>query len=88
MNLVLLITAVLRIVPMIMDMIKEGKIKEATQDEVLTAFENEFQRRIDERVARARAAADAVTGGKLPNTGEVDEFDRANKRKGTGTTNG
>lgn len=78
MNIILLIIAILKIVPLVMDMIKEGKIKEATTDEVLKAFEEEFGRRLDERVARARSASDDV--GVFPTDKELDPFDRANKR--------
>jgi hypothetical protein len=80
MNWILLITAVLRIIPLIMEMIRDGRIKEATTAEVLRAFEQEFYKRWNARVDAAVAAGNNVGGVPVTSEGN-DPFDRAAKRK-------
>lgn len=79
-NLWLVLKAVLVLIPFIVDLIKENKIKTATEKEVLDAFEAEFKKRFDKRIADAAAAADAA---KLPDndTFEGDPNDRNRNRK-------
>jgi len=82
--------ALLRLVPMIMEMVRDGRIREATTAEVLSAFEAEFNKRWDARVAAANAATEPNTGGVQngtsgSNTG-TDPFDRS-KRTGAGAKN-
>jgi hypothetical protein len=80
----LVIKALLVLAPFIMQMIKGGKIKEATKDEVLRVFEEEFTARLAERVNRAADARAAV-----PDDVPVDDSaDRATRRKKTRKTGG
>lgn len=75
----LILKAVLVLVPLIADLVKEQKIKTATEKEVLDAMEQEFAKRWEDRI-KATDAADPSSGSKLP-----DEFsdpnNRANKSK-------
>lgn len=73
---ILILKAVLVLVPLIAELVKENKIKTATEKEVLDAFESEFKKRWDKRIADARAAADAAS---VPDNGnfESDPNDRS-----------
>lgn len=88
MNILLLIATLLKIVPLVMEMIRDGKIKEATTNEVLAAFEAEFGKRWNERIARAKAAGDAASSDSDSGGSGVrdtkDPLDRANARRSTG----
>lgn len=68
----LLISSVLKIIPLILEMIHDGRIKEATKEEVLNAFEAEFLVRWNKRIADARAASGV--------SDEPDKNDRATGR--------
>ena len=94
---VTVLISLLRLVPMIMEMVRDGRIKEATTAEVLSAFETEFnkrwQARIDAAVAVGNAAAGSSNNGVQSNTGTAnvtpegnDPFDRS-KRTGAGAKN-
>lgn len=88
MTILTLILALLRLAPIVMEMIRDGRIRDATTKEVLSAFEAEFNRRWQVRVDAAVAAGDAVRtdGGVHDNVtskgNEPDPFDRASKRGG------
>lgn len=84
MNILLLIATLLKIVPLVMEMIRDGKIKEATTNEVLAAFEAEFGKRWNERIARAKAAGNAVDSADSSVRDTKDPLDRANARRSTG----
>lgn len=70
-----MLKAVLVLIPFIVDMVKEGKIKTATEKEVLDAFEQKFEELWAKRITDARIAGDNVSS--LPDP--ADPFDRANK---------
>jgi len=72
----LLIASILKIIPLILEMIRDGRIREATTTEVLAAFEAEFLMRWNKRIADARAASGV--------SDELDPNDRATGRKETG----
>jgi len=78
MTILTLILALLRLAPIIMEMIRDGRIKDATTTEVLTAFENEFTKRWQARVDAAVAAGERVSGNTSEGNDEPDPFDRAN----------
>jgi hypothetical protein len=89
------ITTLLRLVPMVLEMVRDGRIKEATTTEVLDAFEVEFRKRWQARVDAAVAAGNDASSGNAgglsnaqANTGTAkvtpegnDPFDRAGNRK-------
>lgn len=81
MNILTLILALLRIAPMILEMIRDGRIKEATKTEVLAALEEEFNERWQARVDAAVAAGDRVHDVTLEGNDQPDLFDRAKNRK-------
>lgn len=83
------LTTLLRLVPMILEMVRDGRIKEATTQEVLGAFEAEFNKRWQARVDAAVAAGNAASAtGVQSNAGASsvtpegnDPFDRASARR-------
>lgn len=77
MNWLLVITALLKLLPMVLEMVRDGRIKQATTEEVVNAFELEFEKQWKERIDRARAAAD--TTDSMSN--EPDLLDRATSGK-------
>jgi hypothetical protein len=80
MTILTLILALLRLAPIVMEMIRDGRIREATEKEVLSAFENEFTKRWQARVDAAVAAGSEVHND---TSGGNDPFDRANQRSGS-----
>lgn len=90
MTILTVLIALLRLAPMIMEMVRDGRIKEATTNEVLGAFELEFNKRWQARVDAAVAAGNAesarvhpdATNSAPPVTPEGnDPFDRASARR-------
>lgn len=86
MTILTLILALLRLAPIIMEMIRDGRIKDATTKEVLDAFETEFNKRWQARVDAAAAAGNAAGVQPDPRTSNVtpegnDPFDRASTRR-------
>lgn len=76
-TIVLVLKAVLVLIPFIVQLIQENKIKTATEKEVLDAMEQEFAKRWANRV-KAGVDADPSNGGVVPD--EVhDPNNRANK---------
>lgn len=84
MNILLLLTALLRLAPFVMKLINEGKIKKATEEEVLRVVELEFFLRLDGRLEDVRKARASVTadndGNVVPD--KLDPNDRANQNDG------
>ena len=58
----LVIKAVLTILPMIVQAVRDGRIKEGAENEVLSALEKEHRARVDAAVA----ARDDVMSGRVP----------------------
>jgi hypothetical protein len=86
------LTTLLRLVPMVLEMVRDGRIKDATTKEVLDAFQVEFNKRWADRVDAAVAAGAAESarnaGGVQSNTTASgvtsesnDPFDRAASRR-------
>lgn len=89
MTILTVLIALLRLAPMIMEMVRDGRIKEATTSEVLGALQVEFNKRWQARVDAAVAAGAAESARVQPNAGTAnvtpegnDPFDRASRRKG------
>lgn len=84
MTILTLILALLKLAPMVLEMIRDGRIRDATTEEVMGAFQDEFNKRWDKRVN------DAVAASGMPNatTGDIDPFDRANKGASTSPSDG
>lgn len=78
-TMLLLIASILKIIPIVLEMIQAGKIKSATEAEVLNAFEEEFTKRFNARIKAAADAGNAASASNVPDTS--DPFDRANKGK-------
>ena len=89
MTILTLIVALLRLAPMVLEMIRDGRIKDATTKEVLSAFEAEFTKNWQARVDAAVAAGDRANSGVVQHDvtsegndfPEPDPFDRASARK-------
>lgn len=96
MTILTLILALLRLAPMVLEMIRDGRIKDATTAEVINAFENEFNKRWQARVDAAVAAGNSAGAGAANNVGVQsntsvsnpivtpegnDPFDRASARR-------
>ena len=81
MTIITLLLALARLVPMILEMIRDGRIKDATEKEVLGAIETEFQKRWQARVDAAVAAGNRVHTDTVTSEGntEADPFDRSRR---------
>jgi len=78
----LILKAVLVLLPIITQLVKEGKIKTAAEKEVLDAFEKEFETRWEARIQKARDAGMAAGNANSSSVrDDNDPFDRANKSK-------